>query len=546
MNNFEFTVTTSNNDTLNIPLKQGEVVFVLGANGVGKSMLMHSVYNQNRQNAKRISAHRTTWFANNAMNMTAEDKKQTAQHILNYDTNLESRWKDDFLNQRSSVSIFNLINTENVRARRIAKAFDMDNIDSAIKLSQKQAPIQIINELFAISNIPIVISMEKGGSLLASKNEGRKYSIAELSDGERNALLIATDVLTSNTNSMIIIDEPERHLHRSIISPLLSTLFAKRKDCTFIVSTHDVLLPIDNKNSKILLLRDCCWNGKNIESWDADLIENSSKIPDGIKQEILGSKRKILFVEGDNTNSLDKQIYQLIYPSITVQPLGDCGQVERAIEGISQTEEFHWLNVYGLIDADDRTAEQIEKLKDKGIISLPCYSVESLYYSTDAIRYVARMCSDKISKKTENELYEKAVSKITLNLSEHKERLCARLSERKVRQKIMSNLPTYKDIIKKEKYELGTIDLDVFLKNEQDVFDSLIDAGALDSLIGRYPIRETSVIKNIVGAFGLNRETYEDIVRKLIINEPEVHEMFKTKLNELTSLIEDDYNQQEN
>lgn len=229
MNNFEFTVNTSNNDTLNIPLKQGEVVFVLGANGVGKSMLMHSVYNQNRQNAKRISAHRTTWFANNAMNMTAEDKKQTAQHILNYDTNLESRWKDDFLNQRSSVSIFNLINTENVRARRIAKAFDMDNIDSAIKLSQKQAPIQIINELFAISNIPIVISMEKGGSLLASKNEGRKYSIAELSDGERNALLIATDVLTSNTNSMIIIDEPERHLHRSIISPLYQPSLQREK-----------------------------------------------------------------------------------------------------------------------------------------------------------------------------------------------------------------------------------------------------------------------------------------------------------------------------
>ena len=46
------------------------------------------------------------------------------------------------------------------------------------------------------------------------------HIFAELSDGERNALLIGSDVLTTEPNSLIILDEPERHLHRSIISPL--------------------------------------------------------------------------------------------------------------------------------------------------------------------------------------------------------------------------------------------------------------------------------------------------------------------------------------
>lgn len=536
MDNLKFTIQTSNNGVLNIPLIQGQAVFVLGANGVGKSTLMHNIFTQNRQKAKRILAHRRTWFTSNAMNMTAQHKKETEQYMTNSDVNIQSRWRDDYSEQRSSISIFDLINSENIRARDIARAVDEDNIESAKKLSNAQAPIQAINELLAISNIPIVISLEKDEQLFASKNGSAPYSIAELSDGERNALLIATDVLTSDLNSLIIIDEPERHLHRSIISPLLSSLFAKRKDCSFVVSTHDVLLPTDNDNSKTLLLRDCTWNGKNIKSWDADLIENNNHIPDIVKQEILGSKRKILFVEGDS-RSLDKQIYQLIFPTVTVQPLGDCGQIERAIEGIIQTDGFHWLNAFGLVDADDRTPEQIEQLKEKGIVCLPCYSVESLYYNTDIIRHVAKRYSE-IIEKSEQELYETAISRIIPSLLAHKERLCARLSERNVRKQVMSSLPKHRDIIQKGRFEIN-LNLADFLIQEEQIFNTLIARQDLNGLIERYPIRETPVINEIANAFGLERKIYEGVVRKLVIEKVEVLTMFKIKLNDLTTLIKE-------
>lgn len=531
---YKFNIKTSNNGQLTVPLSEGRTVFVLGANGVGKSTLMHNIYAQNINHARRILAHRQTWFTSNSMDMTAANKKQTETQINNQDQQITSRWRDSYSSQRSSISIFDLINSENIRARDIAKAVDEDNIDSAKKLSIAQAPIQGINELLAISNIPIEISLGKDEQLFASKNGSALYSIAELSDGERNALLIAADVLTCERNTLIIIDEPERHLHRAIISPLLSSLFLKRSDCAFVISTHDIFLPIDNLNSSTLLIRNCHWNGKNIDSWDADLISESDQISPSIKKSILGAKRDILFVEGNN-ESLDRQIYQLIYPNVTVNPKGSCANVEKAVEGINSSESLHWINAYGLIDADDRTSEQIQALSQKGIVATNCYSVESLYYHIDIIKIV----SDKYAELTGSngdDLFKNATEKIVSDICSHKERLCSRLSEKKVRIQIMSMLPRHTDIIEKNDFELK-LNLEEYYNQEEIKFEKLIIDKNLNGLIERYPVRETPVLNNVAKGLGIDRATYESIVRKLIIDNGAVLGLFRGLLGELTTLI---------
>lgn len=142
---------------------------------------------------------------------------------------------------------------------------------------------------------------------MASRNGSKPYSISELSDGERNAILIAANVLTVSTGTLLLVDEPERHLHRSIVSPLLSTLLKERSDCAFIVSTHEPLLPVDNLGSKVLLSRACVYGDHGVESYDIDLLENTDGIDDDLKITILGERRKIVFVEGAE-HSLDKPL----------------------------------------------------------------------------------------------------------------------------------------------------------------------------------------------------------------------------------------------
>ena len=218
---------------------------------------MYRFYAAHHGTSRRISAHRQTWFTSNAVTLSPEQKRTAESNIQNTDTNAQSRWKDDYAAQRAHIAIYDLIDAENVRARSIAGAVDGDDIALAKTLAKKDAPIKIINEILRLSNLPIEISVHQNEQVVARKAGSPPFSIAELSDGERNALLIAANVLTVPPGTLLLIDEPERHLHRSIISPLLTLLFAKRPDCGFVVSTHEVMLPVDNPAARTLLLRAC-------------------------------------------------------------------------------------------------------------------------------------------------------------------------------------------------------------------------------------------------------------------------------------------------
>lgn len=78
-----------------IHLDRGEILFVLGANGTGKSSLMFYFNTQHGGHTRRISAHRQTWMQSDALDMTPSAKLQTEHHIQNDDQNIHSRYRDE-------------------------------------------------------------------------------------------------------------------------------------------------------------------------------------------------------------------------------------------------------------------------------------------------------------------------------------------------------------------------------------------------------------------------------------------------------------------
>jgi ABC-type cobalamin/Fe3+-siderophores transport system ATPase subunit len=514
---FNLSIPRASATVLELTIAAGEVLFLLGANGTGKSSLMHRFYSANQSNSHRISAHRQTWFESSAITLSAHQRRQTEQNIRGQDAAVQARWKEYDSSGRASIAIYDLVDAENVRAREIARAVDGNDFDLARELRKKDAPIKIINELLRQSDIPVTIAIQEDAQIVASKKGSAPYSIAELSDGERNAILIASNVLTAKAGALLLVDEPERHLHRSIISPLLTLLFTKRPDCAFVVSTHDVMLPLDNPTARTLLIRGCTYNGSAVTAWDADVVSSVSGIDENLKRDILGARRKILFVEGVET-SLDKPLYSLMFPDVTVIAKGSCREVERVVLSIRAAGDLHWLNAFGLVDNDRRPEAEIECLRASGVYATKVYSIEGVYYYPDVQRRVAerhaRTTGDDSSSRVAD-----ATSAAIAAIAPHVQRLRKRVAEKRVREEFFSHIPN-KDQMSVAAPLNISINVPKIVGDEQAILQKAIDTGDLATVVSRYPVRESPALEEIARKLGFqNRGQYESAVRKLLMDE---------------------------
>jgi ABC-type cobalamin/Fe3+-siderophores transport system ATPase subunit len=518
---------------LEILIASGDALFVLGANGAGKSSLMQRFFTHHAAQSRRISAHRQTWLSSNALSLSASDRLTYRTSIRDFDNQPSSRWTDDYTGARPRVSIYDLVDAENVRAREITRAVDQGDMELAKRLAEKDAPLTAINQLLRLSNLPVEISVQDTGEVLASKSGSVPYSIAELSDGERNALLVAADVLTIPPGTLVLIDEPERHLHRAIISPLLNQLFAKRKDCAFVVSTHEVMLPLDSPEARTLLLRDCFFSDGRVEAWDVDELLSGAEVDDDLKMAILGARRRIIFVEGDE-GSLDKPLYALLFPGASVIAKRGCREVEQAVAGIRSADELHWVRAYGIVDGDGRPPSEVERLRANGVYALSVHSVESLYYCPELQKRVAERHAT-VTGQVASELINAARHAALGALAPHVQRLSERVAERSVREEVVKALPNRAQITAGSPINLS-IDVAAIVASERKRLENALQEGKLDEIIAHYPVRETPALDQIATRLGFqDRAQYESAIRTLLIDDPESLQMVGHRFEQLAA-----------
>lgn len=539
-------IPKENGEPISLELKEGEVLFLLGANGSGKSALFQHLYNinielnkGNLEIVKRIFANRSLTIYDTTVNITASNRIQKLNSITYHNREYNSRYRSEYANERIEISLYDLVSSENEVSRKIKYELKNGNTENATKLANKHTPLEIINNLLEITNFPFKIELNNNDTFYVRSKYDIQYTISELSDGERNALLICSEVLTAKPNSLILIDEPERHLHRSIISPLIANLIKIKSDCSFVVATHDCTLPIDIENSKIVVLRGCKWNGlkdktnTKVENWNADYIENTDSIPEDVKYEILGSKKKVLFVEGVK-GGLDQKLYELVFPEVTVIPVGNCKDVEKAVKGLRNTK-LHWVEAFGLIDVDFRTKDDKIILLQNGIATLDCYSVEGIYYNLEMIEKVAEYFENMLSRNKSNAFNNVKTTLPSTYLIE-KEELCNRKLISYTKKLILEKIPTKIDDVYKP-FEISS-GLKQYEEEILTEFDFFITENDMESLLKNYPIKKTQIKTSIFKGLDVQEADYISAVLKIIKENQKVKESIRNRLSDLTKLIE--------
>lgn len=280
-------------------------VIIIGANGSGKSKLGAWIEQNDFENVHRIGAQRNLNFNEN---IPLKSYSQAEDLVFYGTADSTNGWKSQKgyrWNYGKSYTTTMMSDFEDVLAALIA----LTNVRNAefieeckkCELERREKPHTPNTAIDQLMEIWDVILPERKlkyfdgrfSAVFSCNGENVEYSSNQMSDGERAVLYLAAQVLCVPANKTLIIDEPEIHLHRSIMNRLWSALESYRPDCLFIYITHDTQFAAAHGQSDKVWIKE--FDGTH---WKLEIIDDH-ELPEELLFDILGSRKNVLFVEGE-------------------------------------------------------------------------------------------------------------------------------------------------------------------------------------------------------------------------------------------------------
>lgn len=388
-----------NNTPIEYEVKSNSVI-IIGANGSGKSKLGAWIEENNGEtNVHRICAQRNLNFSDFIPLKSYEQATNFVLYGNETEKNKGYRWNWGHM----TTTLLN--DFENVLAALIALDNSQKDVffaqcrqNEQMKIAHPNTPHTVIDDLLSIwdavfphRKIKFLDSKVIATTIqneVDSNQEERSYKGNEMSDGERVALYLIGQCLTIPQNKILVIDEPEIHLHRSIMNCLWSALEKKRPDCLFVYITHDTQFAASHAQSLKIWVKE--FDGTH---WILEEILTSG-LPEKLLLDIMGNRRKVIFVEGSES-SYDTLLYSEIYKNYYVVPCGGCSSVIARVKAMNATSQLHDLTCYGIIDRDFRSDKEIEAYKKHNIFTIKVAEVENLFLVDELLKEVSNLLAFK-------------------------------------------------------------------------------------------------------------------------------------------------------
>ena len=310
------------------------------------------------------------------------------------------------------------------------------------------------------------------------------YPASDMSDGERAVFYLVGQTLVAGENSVLVIDEPELHLHPSIMTLLWDELSAARPDCALVFITHSLEFAAARPGAKYVV-RDYQPGPK----WIIDPVPNDTGFSEEFATLILGAHRPVLCVEG-TASSLDRSIYEACYPDYLVLPRASCETVIHAVASIRTNAALTRITCHGIVDGDQRSADEIDYLRDRGVAVLPVTELEDVFLLPEISRAIAAHEAhegDELDARLDN--LRQAVFGSIASSSQKRAtvlRYVTRQVDRQLKHVDVSGANSIEGLKTAYADQTGPLDVDALASFAERRLDSAIQTNDLRALLGLY------------------------------------------------------------
>jgi hypothetical protein len=507
-----------------------EQLVIIGANGSGKTRFGSNIEENYAIKCHRISAQKSLSMP---FRVSTKSKDNAESEFLyggwmdgNPDYYKNGGWKSSRWNNNLNTFLLN-------DYEKLMVLLHTEEFEEALSYKEGRAskPITKLDRVQSIWEqvLPHRKLIKKAGIIEAyPSNEVQKiYNGSEMSDGERVVFYLIGEVVCVPENSIIIIDEPEMHIHKSLIKTLFDLIESERPDCAFIYLTHDIDFAFTRHNATKIWAK--TYEGNNL--WDYEILGEEMPIPEQLYLEVLGSRKPVIFLEGDNS-SIDYEIYEQVYSDYTLKPLGSCEKVIHSVKSFNEQNGFHHISSFGIIDRDRRQDLEVVKLNEKNIWVLDVAEAENLLLLEPIVKAIARHMG-----KNENDVFNEVRGNVLGFFASQLE------------TQIMLH---YKEILKRELFALSNftsknitdtinevnhlfvaIDKQNLYDKIKAEFDTVIAAGCYDSTLRLFNLKNALIPQSKVCELtGIkNKEEYLKLVLSILKKKDEVSKLIKNEIN---------------
>ncbi|MEZ4885764.1 MAG: AAA family ATPase [Chitinophagales bacterium] len=503
-------------------------IVLIGSNGAGKSRLGVWIEQQlqNQVTVHRISAQKVLNIPDFAQLKSLEEAEKGLRwgrfdQIAAIGRKMADRWggKPATFLLNDYDKLLSLLFAKNSERNR---QHTQQTRESEGYIPVPDSPIDVIIRIwsFIMPHRQIIFDDSK---VLVKKEGGPDYHGKEMSDGERVVLYLIGQCLCAPENSVLIIDEPEIHLHKSLVDKLWNKIEELSQNKLLIYITHDLDFASSRADAHKFWIKN--YNGNDLWEWDD--VPTDENLPDGLILEIIGNRKNVIFTEGDN-GSLDTTVYQLVYPEHHIIPRGGGEKVIESTKALRANTSIHHLNTFGLIDSDYKEEEEKAALLTHGIFTIPVAEIESLFCLESILRIMADHLELNADQKVNevidflctslNNEFDTQVSSKVEKIVEYK--LGAYSKESHTQQGIEDGLQT----------TLGRIDIASIYAETETVYREAINQRDIQKLLLIY--NRKSLPDRISSIFGLRNGQYGKLLIRLLkgSRKTELIEALKEKL----------------